>query len=290
MTSGIPAVKGWWALWRFSYLQVRWWSWSTQAHRVHLRSFSGGIVCRVGAAGNELVQGRAGSSSHNTIGYRGGLVANGVHQTAIIRQQARRTGVAHFVQLSQGLAELPACCQAFVHLPVSMDWRQKKYIHQGQPQDEGPNDFRPCYSKPHSLLQLVLRVGKRTASASGTATFLLHIPAHICLILAVLWGLRIGKKGWTRWSAADPKRSENNNCPAGGPLTCCCSVPFLLWFWMKSTKPWTTVFTATRPFSSWSQVGGGASGKRQQRKRRVNKPCQIPLLVNSKHLRSVSKM
>lgn len=41
--------------------------------------------------------------------------------------------------------------------------------------------------------------------------------------------------------------------------TCCGSAPFLLWFWIKSTRPCTTVFTATNPFSSCSHVGGGAS-------------------------------
>lgn len=42
-------------------------------------------------------------------------------------------------------------------------------------------------------------------------------------------------------------------------LTCWGSAPFLLWFWIKSTRPCTTVFTATNPFSSCSHVGGGAS-------------------------------
>ena len=49
------------------------------------------------------------------------------------------------------------------------------------------------------------------------------------------------------------------NCIGTCELTCCGSAPFLLWFWMKSTRPCTTVFTATRPFSSCSHVGGGAS-------------------------------
>lgn len=42
-------------------------------------------------------------------------------------------------------------------------------------------------------------------------------------------------------------------------ITCCWSVPFLLWFCIKSTSPCTTVFTATSPNSNCSHVGGGAS-------------------------------
>ncbi len=42
-------------------------------------------------------------------------------------------------------------------------------------------------------------------------------------------------------------------------LTCCWSPPFLLWFWMKSTRPWTTVRTASSPLASCSHVGAGAS-------------------------------
>ncbi len=48
-------------------------------------------------------------------------------------------------------------------------------------------------------------------------------------------------------------------------LTCCWSPPFLLWFWMKSTRPWTTVRTASSPLASCSHVGAGASVKTRQK-------------------------
>lgn len=53
-------------------------------------------------------------------------------------------------------------------------------------------------------------------------------------------------------------------------LTCWGSAPFLLWFWMKSTRPCTTVFTATNPFSSCSHVGGGASWGGSRDKMKIN--------------------
>lgn len=44
----------------------------------------------------------------------------------------------------------------------------------------------------HSLFQLLLRVGECAASSSGTASFLLHVSAHVRLVFAVLgWLLRV---------------------------------------------------------------------------------------------------
>lgn len=43
------------------------------------------------------------------------------------------------------------------------------------------------------LFQLLLRMGEGTAGSSGTASFLLHVSAHVRLVFAVLWWLlRVG--------------------------------------------------------------------------------------------------
>lgn len=52
--------------------------------------------------------------------------------------------------------------------------------------------------------------------------------------------------------------------------TCCWSPPFLLWFWMKSTRPWTTVRTASNPLANCSHVGAGASISAKQQALKIH--------------------
>lgn len=201
-----------------------------------------------------------------------------------------------------------------------------------------------------SLLQFFLRVSKGAAGSARTASLLLHVTTHICLVLAVLRRLKerqvlLKQKTYTLvypltnpcvitvkpypsvlpstitnkakhtgvlilnmteqyWvillKSISPQTCTASKCISTsliidvlmmvvvrlwpsvrgrinlttqrawprffcGPLhklTCWGSAPFLLWFWMKSTRPCTTVFTATSPFSSCSHVGGGASGEK----------------------------
>lgn len=58
---------------------------------------------------------------------------------------------------------------------------------------------------------------------------------------------------------------------------------------MKSTRPCTTVFTATKPFSSCSHVGGGASVEIKRNKITANECKQLNLLYLKYSLRCLLK-
>lgn len=125
---------------------------------------------RVSAAGNKLGQGGPAA----TVGERWGLAGHSdVKRKTIIRHETPRAGEAG--------------CQALIHFTIP---------------EEGEMDetrrwkrFNPDWSakwwySSDSLLQFFLRMRKRAAGSTRTASLLLHVPTHVRLVLAVLRRLR----------------------------------------------------------------------------------------------------
>lgn len=117
--------------------------------------------------------------------------------------------------------------------------------------------FESYISLIHSLLEFILRVCERAVTSSRTTSLMTKISAHAGLILAVHLRLQTPQTKYP-YDATVHQRPKSAR-PHTQVTTCGVSWPFLLKFWMNSTRPWTTNFTANITFSSSSQDGATSS-------------------------------